>query len=116
MIWKRKLPSFSGAAAAVMRKTLETIGNTYKEYGYLCDTHTAVAVNVYGQYVKATGDNRPVVIASTASPYKFADSVLSALTDDKAESDFDKVRQLSRLTSTEIPEPIKALENAEIRL
>lgn len=96
-------------------QTLETIGNTYKEYGYLCDTHTAVAVNVYGQYVKATGDNRPVVIASTASPYKFADSVLSALTDDKAESDFDKVRQLSRLTSTEIPEPIKALENAEIR-
>ena len=96
-------------------QTLETIGNTYKEYGYLCDTHTAVAVNVYGQYVKATGDNRPVVIASTASPYKFADSVLSALTDKKAESDFDKVRQLSRLTSTEIPEPIKALENAEIR-
>ena len=96
-------------------QTLETIGNTYKDYGYLCDTHTAVAVNVYGQYVKATGDNRPVVIASTASPYKFADSVLSALTDDKAESDFDKVRQLSRLTSTEIPEPIKALENAEIR-
>ena len=61
------------------------------------------------------GDNRPVVIASTASPYKFADSVLSALTDDKADGDFDKVRQLSRLTSTEIPEPIKALENAEIR-
>lgn len=96
-------------------QTLETIGNTYKEYGYLCDTHTAVAVNVYGQYVKATGDNRPVVIASTASPYKFADSVLSALTDDKADGDFDKVRQLSRLTSTEIPEPIKALENADIR-
>ena len=96
-------------------QTLETIGNTYKEYGYLCDTHTAVAVNVYGQYVKATGDNRPVVIASTASPYKFADSVLSALTDEKAENDFDKVRQLSRLTSTEIPEPIKALENADIR-
>ena len=96
-------------------QTLETIGNTYKEYGYLCDTHTAVAVNVYGQYVKATGDNRPVVIASTASPYKFADSVLSALTDKKADSDFDKVRQLSRLTSTEIPEPIKALENADIR-
>ena len=96
-------------------QTLETIGNTYKEYGYLCDTHTAVAVNVYGQYVKATGDNRPVVIASTASPYKFADSVLSALTDDKADGDFEKVRQLSRLTSTEIPEPIKALENADIR-
>lgn len=97
------------------KATLETIGSLFKEYGYLCDTHTAVAVNVYGQYKATTGDDRPAVIASTASPYKFADSVLSAVSDKKSGSEFGNVRLLSELTSTAVPEPIKALENAEVR-
>lgn len=95
--------------------TLETIGKYFKDYGYLCDTHTAVALNVYGQYLQNTGDDRPVVIASTASPYKFAKSVLSAVSDKKAETEFDNVRLLSEVTGTDIPAPIKALENAEVR-
>lgn len=95
--------------------TLETIGKYFKDYGYLCDTHTAVALNVYGQYLQNTGDDRPVVIASTASPYKFAKSVLSAVSDKKAETEFDNVRLLSEVTGTDIPSPIKALENAEVR-
>lgn len=97
------------------KATLETIGALFGKYGYLCDTHTAVAVNVYGQYKAATGDTRPAVIASTASPYKFADSVLSAVSDRKADTDFGNVRLLSELTSTPVPAPIKALENAEVR-
>ena len=95
--------------------TKETIGKYFDEYGYLCDTHTAVALNVYEQYIKATGDDRATVIASTASPYKFANSVLSAVSDKKGDSEFDTVRVLSDVTSTEIPEPIKALENATVR-
>ncbi len=95
--------------------TLETIGKLFRDYGYLCDTHTAVAMNVYEQYVKATGDDIPTVIASTASPYKFAASVLSAVSEAKAESEFDTVRLLAQTTNTEIPTPIKALENAEVR-
>ena len=95
--------------------TLETIKELFEEYGYLCDTHTAVAMNVYKQYVKTTGDNRPTVIASTASPYKFANSVLSAVSENKADSEFETVRILSNDTKTEIPAPIKALENAEVR-
>ncbi|MEE1005688.1 MAG: threonine synthase, partial [Acutalibacteraceae bacterium] len=96
-------------------ETLATIGDMFKEYGYLCDTHTAVAVGVYKKYKEATGDERPAVIASTASPYKFADSVLTAVTDKKTDSEFGNVRLLSEVTSTEIPAPIKALENAEVR-
>ena len=96
-------------------KTVATIGKYFNEYGYLCDTHTAVAMNVYEQYVKETGEDIPTVIASTASPYKFAKSVLSAVTEKQAETEFDNVRLLSELTSTEIPEPIKALENATVR-
>lgn len=95
--------------------TLKTIGDIFKEYGYLCDTHTAVAVNVYGQYKTATGDNKPAVIASTASPYKFADSVLKAVSDENAGSEFGNVRLLKKITAAEIPAPIKALESAKVR-
>ncbi len=95
--------------------TKKTIADLFEEYGYLCDTHTAVAMNVYKQYVQKTGDDRPTVIASTASPYKFANSVLSAVSQEKAESEFDTVRFLSEVTSTTVPEPIKALENAKVR-
>ncbi len=95
--------------------TLKTINDLFNEYGYLCDTHTAVAMNVYKQYVEKTGDDIPTVIASTASPYKFANSVLSAVSDQKGDSEFDTVRVLSDVTKTEIPTPIKALEAATVR-
>ena len=95
--------------------TLKTIKNTFDEYGYLCDTHTAVAVNAYEQYLASTGDNRPVVIASTASPYKFAKSVLSALTNDIPNSEFDTVDALSELSHTAVPAPLAELKNATVR-
>ena len=95
--------------------TIETIGKYFREYGYLCDTHTAVALNVYEQYVANTGDDRPTVIASTASPYKFAKSVLSAVSENQGDNEFDTVKILSEETSTEIPAPIKALETAKVR-
>ncbi len=95
--------------------TLETIGKYFSEYGYLCDTHTAVALNVYEQYIKATGDDKPTVIASTASPYKFAASVLSAVSEKTGCDEFDTVNVLSNETGTEIPEPIAALQNATVR-
>ena len=60
-------------------ETVETIGNVYDEYGYLMDTHTAVAYKVYENYVKETGDETPTIIASTASPYKFGVSVAKAI-------------------------------------
>lgn len=97
------------------KDTLATIGKYFSEYGYLCDTHTAVALNVYEQYVSNTGDDRPTVIASTASPYKFAASVLSAVSDKKGNSEFDTVKVLSNETATEIPAPIKALETVKVR-
>lgn len=96
-------------------QTLEAIKRTFEKYGYLCDTHTAVAVNVYEQYLKETGDSRPVVIASTASPYKFAKSVLSAVSEESSADEFESVRLLSRVTGTDIPAPIAALENANVR-
>lgn len=95
--------------------TAKTISDTFNDYGYLLDTHTAVAVNVYKQYVEKTNDNRPVIIASTASPYKFAQSVLPSVSDAVCENEFETVRTLSSVTSTEVPAPIAALETATVR-
>lgn len=96
-------------------KTISTISKVFKEYGYLADTHTAVALAVYEDYLKATGDDIPVVIASTASPYKFAKSVLSAIGEELSEDEFAVLKKLSDKTKTEIPAPIKNLEKATVR-
>lgn len=98
-------------------ETIDTIAALYKDTGYLCDTHTAVAVSVYEKYVDATGDNTPNIIASTASPYKFSRAVLSAVTGEEiTEADeFKVVDRLSSLTNTEIPAPLEATRTMEDR-
>lgn len=110
-----KMQSLFYGACCDDEGTLTTIKDTFQKYGYLCDTHTAVAVNAYEQYLNNTGDNRPVLIASTASPYKFAKSVLSALAKDIPESEFDTVDALSQLTCTTVPSPLAELKNATAR-
>lgn len=96
--------------------TKATIKKVFEDCSYLCDTHTAVAVNAVEQYRKATGDGTKTVVVSTASPYKFADSVLSALgAENVPQDDFAKAELLEKLSSTEIPAPILALRTAETR-
>ncbi len=95
--------------------TLKTIGQTYNELGYLIDTHTAVAMSVYRDYVKSTGDNRPIVIVSTASPFKFSNSVLKAIGGENCADEQDAVRKLSEITGCPIPAPIEAVMGAEPR-
>lgn len=97
--------------------TKQTIKRMYDTENYLCDTHTAVAVNVYHQYVKETGNNQtPTIIASTASPYKFAASVLQALTgEESALDEFSMVEELSAVSATAIPQPIAQLREKSVR-
>ena len=97
--------------------TRETIRKHFKENNYLCDTHTGVAVNVYEQYVAETGDNTPCVIASTASPYKFAAAVLDAVKDENEampDNEFDMVERLSAITGTKIPAPLATLKDKTV--
>jgi len=112
---KAKIKELFYAGCCDDNATLDTIRDTFNEYGYLCDTHTAVAVTVYNQHEKETGDKRPVLIASTASPYKFAKSVLSAVSDKSADDEFSFVKLLSSITNTAVPAPIAALEDATVR-
>ncbi|MCQ2454837.1 MAG: threonine synthase [Clostridia bacterium] len=96
-------------------ETSDTIKKIFDDFGYLIDTHTAVAVNVYNKYISETGDNKPTLIASTASPYKFAGSVLEALGQNQNADKFEVLDELSKLTSTDIPSPIAKLKNAKVR-
>lgn len=95
--------------------TSDTISELFKKYGYLCDTHTAVAVKVYEDYVKETGDKTPCVIASTASPYKFSHSVLPCVTDGDVPTDeFETVEQLHKVSGVKIPKSLAELKSKEI--
>ena len=107
---------FSGGYCSE-EETIDTISSLYNESGYLCDTHTAVAVNVYEKYIEATGDKTPAVIASTASPYKFSRAVLTAVkgTEITEEDEFKVVDTMNEITGVEIPAPLEATRTMEDR-
>jgi threonine synthase len=90
-------------------ETEETIRRIWGEHGYLADPHTAVAIHAAEQYVKESGDMLPMVIDSTASPYKFANHVYRAVTGKEATSDLAALDELSAATNTEIPYPLAGL-------
>lgn len=93
-------------------ETKEAIHRVYNDYGYLMDTHTAVAWRALDKYRFLTSDETYTVVLSTASPYKFANSVLSALEDKTvtAEDPFVMLDKLHEMTGTEIPERMAALK------
>ena len=91
-------------------KTRLTIGKVWKEQGYLCDTHTAAGWAVAEDYVAATGDNAPMVVLSTASPYKFPAAVLSALEEIDGLDEFSQMEYLSKLTGVRIPNNLCGLQ------
>jgi len=96
-------------------KTKARIKDTFEKYGYLCDTHTAVAVEVYNQYLEKTGDKTKTVVASTASPYKFASSVLEAFGKSEETDEFKQLDELFEISKMGIPTPISELKGKAIR-
>ncbi len=96
--------------------TKECIWKTADACGYTLDTHTAVAVDVYKQYKSETGDITKTLIASTASPFKFNQDVLSALSEEIfGVDDFTLLKMLSKKSGLEIPSSLAALEGKEKR-
>jgi len=91
----------------------EAIKNAYEKDGYLMDTHTGVAWKVAEEYAKK-GENRPIVVLSTASPYKFPVAVLTALGEIPADDEFDVMEQLNNLSSVPVPAPLAGLKTAEV--
>ncbi len=92
------------------------IWKTFAEDGYTLDTHTAVAVDVYKQYVAETGDMTKTVIASTASPFKFNATVLSALGIEPAgKGEFELLDLLQEKSDMDIPKSLAELNGKKIR-
>ena len=108
------MKDFCGGSATV-EETNETIGQMYDEHGYLMDTHTAVAYKVYKDYVEKTGDETPTLIASTASAYKFAESVAQAIGLAKEDNGFEYVKAVEAATGVKVPSGLKDLDKKEIR-
>ena len=113
---KAQMADFYGNYASE-EEVSATIARVYKEDQYVLDTHTAVAAAVYGKYLADTKDETRTVIASTASPYKFARSVLHAIDKDAYDSlsDMEQIYALAQVSGVKIPQAIEEIRTAPVR-
>lgn len=110
----KKVQSQLSAYCCDEEKTAGSIARVYADCAYLCDPHTAVGWYAARRYKEESGSNNPMVVLSTASPFKFPDAVLSALGEDCSGDDFEKLRRLSAISGREIPKGLSALENMPV--
>ena len=91
-------------------RAAEIMGRVFRDYGYLCDPHTAAGWAAAEDYVTQTGDHTPMVVLSTASPYKFPAAVLTAIGGDTGGDEFCQMERLSRLSGVPIPGNLSGLQ------
>ena len=115
---KEHIPMFY-ASFADEEYTADTIhyyfGEDEEDESYLFDPHTAVAMSVYDTYYDETDDDTETVIVSTASPYKFPQDVLEAITGKRVDDAFKATDMLEEMSAVEIPEPLKGLKDRQVR-
>ncbi len=101
---------------ATEQETANVIREIYENTGYILDTHTAVAAEVYKKYKFDTQDECKTIIASTASPFKFTRSVMDAIDQNKyaSMSDFELVDELSKLANLTVPNAIEEIRQAPV--
>ena len=97
------------------QETQRVIRTMFERHGYLIDTHTAVAFSALEQYRRETGDDTPAIVASTASPFKFCNSVLEALGETGIASGLDALDQLTAKTGQPAPAPLAGLRDKAVR-
>ena len=96
-------------------ETWKAISEVYEASDYVIDTHTAVAAGVYKKYKEDTRDERPTVVASTASPYKFTRSVMKALGKENTDmDDFALADALSELSGVKVPKAVEEIRTAPV--
>ena len=94
--------------------TKAAIGKVWRDYHYLCDTHTAVAWDVAQQYKRENPNHNPVVILSTASPYKFPAAVLEGIGETARGDEFAVMEQLHAVTGVPVPKNLAGLREREV--
>ena len=111
---KAQLKDFVGGWASEEECAAE-IKRVYDKTGYVMDTHTAVASAVYHAYKEKTGDTAKTIIASTASPYKFGTSVMSAIDEKyKGMDDFALIDELEKVSGTKVPKAVEEIRSAPV--
>lgn len=98
--------------------TMSSIKETHRRYGYVVDTHTAVGLHVYDRYRQSTGDDRPTVVLSTASPFKFNASVARALLGEEqtaGQDEFALLQMLSNFSGLPVPLGLRGLAERPVR-
>ncbi|MDR0991903.1 MAG: threonine synthase [Ruminococcus sp.] len=110
-----KITSLFEAGFCDDKETQKQIKATFNSCGYTLDTHTAVAVKVYGDYKAASGDETPVIIASTASPFKFSRAVLSAIDGNAPDDEFAAAEKLAAISGLKLPESLAKLRETPVR-
>jgi threonine synthase len=96
-------------------QTAAAIRRAWENHQFLSDTHTAVALHVLEEYRKQTNDSKPAVVVSTASPYKFAASVLGALGGACPADEFAALSALEQATGVACPAPLRNLDQKPVR-
>lgn len=94
-------------------RVFDTIRRVFRETGYLADTHTAVALAVCEDQTAAGGglgpDGPPVIVASTASPYKFSGDVLAAITGERPADEFAAIERLREVSGVPVHRAVRGL-------
>ena len=96
-------------------QTKHVITDVSARFDYVIDPHTAVGFDALAQYRKETGNVNPTIVVSTASPFKFCDSVLSALGVNEQAEGLDILNQLTELTGLPTPTPLSTLRGKAVR-
>ena len=94
-------------------EVLETIKECFNETGYLLDTHTAIGYGVLKRYQKNSGDNTKTILLSTASPYKFPESVYKAIYGKELDV-YSAIEQLNKKTGVDIPKGLVGIKGREV--
>jgi threonine synthase len=115
---KNKIEEIIFAGYASEKETMDTIQKIYKRYQYLVDPHTAVGLKVYNDFQNLYKDQTKTVVDATASPFKFNQSVLTALIDEnnvKNKGELILLQELSNYSGLSIPNNLKDLNEKKIK-
>ncbi|HCT90797.1 MAG TPA: threonine synthase, partial [Lachnospiraceae bacterium] len=112
---REKISDFYGGYATE-EETAGTIRALYEKTGYVLDTHTAVAACVCRKYREEKGGTAKNMVVSTASPFKFTRSVMTAIDPDHEKlTDFEMIDELSRIAGVKVPQAIEDIRTAPVR-
>ena len=95
---------------------VETIYDLFCDTGYTMDTHTGCAMKVANDWkYKNKKDVTDMVVVSTASPYKFPQDVLYAVTGNDVRDSFKGIKRLHAETAMAVPKSLSTLRDKPIR-